>query len=78
MKKNILLIISIIISGFSWGQENNMSNGPFDQLIIRGATLINGNGSPPRGPVDIVVEDDRIVSIRSACVNFDFASSKSE
>ena len=65
MKKNILLIISIIIVSFSWGQENNMSNGPFDQLIIRGATLINGNGSPPRGPVDIVVEDDRIVSIRS-------------
>ena len=65
MKKNILLIISIIISGFSWGQENNMSEGPFNQLIIRGVTLINGNGSPPRGPVDIVVEDDRIVSIRS-------------
>ncbi|GIS00892.1 MAG: hypothetical protein CM15mP102_17120 [Flavobacteriales bacterium] len=32
------------------------SDGPFDQLIIRGATLINGNGSPPLGPVDIVIE----------------------
>ena len=65
MKKIILLTISIIISNFSWGQEKNMSEGPFDQLIIRGATLINGNGSPPRGPVDIVVEDDKIISIRS-------------
>ncbi len=31
--------------------------GPYEQLIIRGATLINGDGSPPRGPVDIVIEN---------------------
>ena len=30
--------------------------GPFQRLIIRGATLIDGSGSPPRGPVDIIVE----------------------
>ena len=35
--------------------------GPFPQLIIRGATLINGTGSPPFGPVDIVIEHNRIV-----------------
>lgn len=34
--------------------------GPWSQLIIRGVTLINGNGAPPTGPVDIVVENDRI------------------
>ena len=39
--------------------------GPFDRLIIRGATLIDGTGSPPTGPVDIVIEGDRIVSVRS-------------
>jgi len=37
--------------------------GPFDRLIIRGATLIDGTGSPPRGPVDIVVERNRITRI---------------
>src|SRR5687767_11108832 len=37
--------------------------GPFPQLIIRGATLINGTGSPPFGPVDIVIEQNRIVKI---------------
>lgn len=37
--------------------------GPFDRLIIRGATLIDGTGAPPRGPVDIVVEGNRIVAI---------------
>jgi imidazolonepropionase-like amidohydrolase len=37
--------------------------GPFDRLIIRGATLVDGTGGPPRGPVDIVVEGNRIVNI---------------
>ncbi|WP_435578015.1 amidohydrolase family protein [Gilvibacter sp.] len=38
--------------------------GPYDQLIIRGVTLINGDGSPPRGPIDIVVEGNRITQIQ--------------
>lgn len=39
--------------------------GPFPQLIIRGATLINGTGAPPFGPVDIVIEQNRIFEIKS-------------
>ncbi len=38
--------------------------GPFDRLIIRGVTLIDGTGAPPRGPVDIIIEGNRIASIR--------------
>ncbi|HEY7567803.1 MAG TPA: hypothetical protein VH762_09550, partial [Gemmatimonadaceae bacterium] len=37
--------------------------GPFEKLIIRGATLIDGTGAPPRGPVDIVVEGNRITQV---------------
>ncbi len=37
--------------------------GPFDRLIIRGVTLIDGTGGPPRGPVDIVVEKNKIVDV---------------
>jgi hypothetical protein len=37
--------------------------GPFDRLIIRGATLIDGTGAPPRGPVDIVIERNRIAQV---------------
>tara|TARA_X000000950_G_scaffold26454_1_gene28516 strand:- start:2316 stop:3875 length:1560 start_codon:yes stop_codon:yes gene_type:complete len=37
-----------------------LSEGPFEQLIIRGVTLINGNGAPPIGPVDVVVEKNII------------------
>ncbi len=40
----------------------DFGEGPFTQLILRGVTLINGNGAPPIGPVDIVIEGNRIVS----------------
>jgi imidazolonepropionase-like amidohydrolase len=40
--------------------------GPFNTLVIRGAILIDGSGAPPQGPVDIVIEKNRIKSIRSA------------
>lgn len=38
-------------------------DGPYAQLIIRGVTLINGNGAPPRGPIDVVIENNRIVQV---------------
>ncbi len=37
--------------------------GPFQRLIIRGATVIDGTGAPPMGPVDIVIENNRIARI---------------
>ena len=40
--------------------------GPFKTLVIRGAILIDGTGAPPQGPVDIVVEGNRITAVRSA------------
>ena len=40
-------------------------DGPHERLILRGGIYIDGAGSPPLGPVDIVVEDDRIVEIRA-------------
>src|SRR5438477_4385403 len=39
--------------------------GPFQRLIIRGAMLVDGTGAPPVGPVDIVVEGNRIREVRS-------------
>jgi hypothetical protein len=39
--------------------------GPFARLILRGATLIDGTGAPPIGPVDIVVEKNRIERVES-------------
>ena len=38
--------------------------GPFTKLVIRGVTLIDGTGAPPYGPVDIVIEENRIAEVR--------------
>ena len=39
--------------------------GPFDKLLIRGATVIDGTGAPPAGPIDILVEGNRITALYS-------------
>ena len=39
--------------------------GPFDKMFIRGGILIDGTGAPPIGPVDIIIEGNRIVNIKS-------------
>jgi hypothetical protein len=41
---------------------SDFGDGPYTQLILRGLTLINGNCAPPIGPVDIVIEGNKIVS----------------
>lgn len=40
--------------------------GPFDILVLHGVMLVDGTGAPPRGPVDIRIEKNRIVSIINA------------
>ncbi len=37
--------------------------GPYGRLILRGVTLIDGTGAPPQGPVDIVIEGNRIADV---------------
>lgn len=44
--------------------DRTRGEGPFHKLVIRGATLIDGTGEPPRGPVDIVIVNDRITQIK--------------
>ncbi len=69
--RNMLLIIffSFFLLGvnlFSQVADAPMikeGEGPYNQLIIRGVTLINGNGAPPIGPVDIVVENNIIKQV---------------
>ncbi len=39
--------------------------GPFERLIIRGATILDGTGAPGQGPMDVVIEGNRIVEIVS-------------
>ena len=43
--------------------DRSEGDGPYDSLILRGGTLIDGTGAPPIGPVDIVIEKNRITRI---------------
>ncbi len=54
------LLPLLFFAQVSEAPDREQGEGPFPQLIIRGATLINGNGAPPIGPVDVVVENNRI------------------
>lgn len=44
--------------------DRSEGEGPFERLVLRGGILIDGTGAPPVGPVDIVVEGDRITEVR--------------
>lgn len=59
----LLLTIYPLASQVLKAPDRLRGEGPWSQLIIRGVTLINGNGAPPRGPIDIVVEDNIIKKI---------------
>lgn len=37
--------------------------GPFSKLVIKGVFMLDGIGAPVQGPVDITIEQDRIVKI---------------
>ncbi|MEE4382463.1 MAG: amidohydrolase family protein [Pseudomonadales bacterium] len=41
------------------------ARGPFEHLIVRNVMLVDGEGSPPRGPVDLHVRGARIAAIAS-------------
>ncbi len=64
-----LILISLIPLYSTFGQmpdapDRDEGEGPYEQLIIRGATLINGTGAPPIGPVDVVVEGNTITQVK--------------
>jgi imidazolonepropionase-like amidohydrolase len=62
------LLIACLLSTSLYAQipvapDRNAGEGPYTQLIIRGVTVINGTGAPALGPVDIVIENNRIVKM---------------
>ena len=60
MRKIILILVLIPIVSLSQIFEKQ-----HQQLILRGATLINSTGAPPLGPVDIVIEKNIITKIQN-------------
>ncbi|MBI2619582.1 MAG: amidohydrolase family protein [Ignavibacteriales bacterium] len=72
----IILLLLLHVSVFSQQERRTVPKAPprvegegsFDRLIIRGVTIIDGTGSPPYGPADIVVEKNRITGVRNVGV----------
>ena len=70
MKRLLSVFLSItLLTGIAQDEkvkkapEIKEGDGPYTQLILRGAMLIDGTGAPPVGPVDIVVKQNKITSI---------------
>jgi len=71
MKKNFTLLILLafwsILPAFSQilpAPDRAEGDGQYGRLILRGVILIDGTGAPPIGPVDIVVEKNKIAQIQ--------------
>jgi dihydroorotase-like cyclic amidohydrolase len=61
----LLIMVTTAFSQIAKAPDRKEGDGPYTQLIIRGVNLINGTGAPAIGPVDIVIEKNRIVSVNT-------------
>jgi len=63
----LALTVLLLTAGFLTADDTGVEHGRrYDRLVIRNAVLIDGKGTPPRGPVDVVVEGNRIAAVRGA------------
>lgn len=65
---SFILLFTFFLHGYAQIKKSPVrkeGDGQYDQLILRGAILINGTGAPASGPVDIVIEKNRIVAIKN-------------
>ena len=60
---NFTSILPTFASGDAKAPDRTTGGGPYKRLILRGGIIINGEGAPARGPMDIIIENDRIVKI---------------
>jgi hypothetical protein len=52
-----------MVLSFGAAAAQELRQGPYDRLVIRGAMVIPGHGGPAYGPADIVIEKDIITHI---------------
>src|SRR5688500_759357 len=75
--QKVFALIFLLFACFATAQESeprqpyapdrraDEGEGPFKRMIIRGVTVIDGSGAPPIGPMDVVIEGNRIREVRS-------------
>lgn len=74
-----LLLFTLLL--FLYSNQNLLSidrgieNGQrYDRLVIRNVIIIDGNGTPPTGPIDVTIEKNMISAIRHARNESDHSS----
>jgi len=61
------LMFCILLSPSLSSETKGVKHGErYDRLIIRNVILIDGNGTPPKGPFDIIIEGNKIKSVSAA------------
>lgn len=60
-----VLIASQAFAAPELSPDRYRGEGPYQRLILRDVMMVNGEGAPPVGPVDILIEGNRIAEIKS-------------
>ena len=68
--RHLAVLILLFLVQSAWAApakapDRDRGEGPFERLILRGVTVVNGEGAPPIGPMDVVVQGNRIASIEN-------------
>jgi len=62
-----LLVVLAALASPALAESRGIEHGQrYDRLVIRNVILIDGKGTPARGPLDVVVEGNKIASVRGA------------
>jgi imidazolonepropionase-like amidohydrolase len=69
----MLLAPLIVFAAPAEAPDRVRGEGPFERLVLRGVTVISGEGAPAVGPMDVLIQDNRIVEIRNLGILFPIA-----
>lgn len=75
LKHLFILVFILLPFQFLISQNLNIENGQrYDRLVIRNVMLVDGKGTPMRGPNDVIVESNKIAAITSVRGDAAYAS----
>lgn len=61
----LLILIPILAMAAPQSAPDRVrGEGPYERLVLRNVMVINGEGAPPIGPMDVLIKDNRIVELR--------------
>lgn len=68
--KNLIKLLVTILSLNAYAAplsipDRNRGEGPFERLVLRGVMVVNGEGAPAIGPMDVLIEGNRITQMRN-------------